>query len=362
MQLNVQTNKHSYPIYICDDEISSFSEIFVERFHPKTVVLGCNATVMNLYGSTLLQSLCSLGLSVYSLIIPDNEEAKSLESYQLLIEKLETFPIHRDTYFLALGGGITGDVIGFLAATYLRGVPFVQIPTTLLAMIDSSVGGKVGLNSHGGKNRVGAFYPPVFVYSTTSVLKTLAREEWLCGFGEILKHGLLGDRCILDICSRYGDAFEHIPSEALQELIYRNCAFKSSVVERDEFEQNSRALLNFGHTVGHAIETLLSHRVPHGICVAWGLRCELWWSVQKGCLSVDVYENISKIFESFSFPNMPSSLDMDAFVSVIQKDKKNNSNGSILCTLLHNIEEPKLYPLSVQEIFTLFQFPQEISA
>ena len=362
MQLDVQTRNHSYPILITNENICSFVDEYVQRFRPQKIVLGCNDTIFRLYGHDLSLALKESGISVIPLLIPEGEDAKSLACYQQLINELEEHDLTRSTHFIALGGGVTGDVVGFLAATYLRGVPFIQIPTSLLAMVDSSIGGKVGINAKNGKNRLGAFYPPIFVYITTQVLQTLTHEQWLCGLGEILKHGLLGDKTLFEMCKDNAHCWPNIPAQTLQEIVYRNCVFKRKIVEADELEEGSRSLLNFGHTVGHAIEAALSHRVPHGICVAWGLQCELFWSYKKGLLSRTVYEHICSVFSAFSFPSLPTSLHIERLLVLMQKDKKCKSNGTILCTLLHNIEEPELYAMSVQEISTLFQFPQEISA
>jgi 3-dehydroquinate synthase len=274
---------------------------------------------------------------------------------------LESFSINRKTPFLALGGGVTGDIVGFLAATYLRGVPFVQIPTTLLAMVDSSVGGKVGVNGTVGKNRVGAFYPPVMVYICTDVLRTLPHEEWLCGLGEVLKHALLGDPKILDICEQYPSRAS-MPEDVLRDLLFRNCAFKAKIVEQDEFEQGTRALLNFGHTVGHAIESSLSHQFKHGVCVVWGLRHELSWAYVEGHLDKSQYDRICSIFDTLGFPQIPDNLEREQLLAFVQKDKKIDSDGYIPLTLLHNIGMPEIFRIPIQNLYSLFPPPQEISA
>jgi 3-dehydroquinate synthase len=346
---------------ISSDGIESFVDAFVSTVHAKDVVLCCNQTLWSLYGADLRQALEDNGIMVCTLSVPDGEESKNLHSYVRLLHALEDFSITRKTPFIALGGGVTGDLVGFLAATYLRGVPFVQIPTTLLAMVDSSVGGKVGVNGAVGKNRVGAFYPPVLVYICTDVLHTLPEEEWLCGLGEVLKHGLLGDPEILKICEQYPSK-SSMPEHKLREFLFRNCSFKAKIVEEDELEHGVRALLNFGHTVGHAIETSLSHQVKHGICVVWGLRHELSWALLEGSLHKSTYKRICSIFDSLGFPPIPKDLDRDKLLELVLKDKKIDSDGSIPLTMLHNIGSPELYRVQTHQLHTLFPPPQEISA
>ena len=367
MQLNVKSRHHEYPIVFSQGGFASIGDVLGRYISLDSIVLGCNPTVWELYGSTIVQDLQRRGTVVHQLMIPDGEQYKNVQTYHDLLLQLDEFPIHRNTAFLALGGGVTGDIVGFLASTYLRGVPFVQIPTTLLAMVDSSVGGKVGVNSPAGKNRVGSFYPPVLVFIAIEVLRTLPQEEWLCGLGEIVKHGVLVDSDILELCNMYAHSFHSagmadIPLEDMHKLIYQNCMAKIHIVEQDEFEHGSRAMLNLGHTVGHAIESALKHKVQHGICVAWGLITELSWSLRRGILSQAVYDRIFSLIEKLGFPKLPDNFDTKAILRFAKNDKKRDAKGSIPITMLHNIGEPELYSLPVHHLTTLFQPPQEISA
>lgn len=367
MRLNVQSKQHTYPIVFSNEGLSHFVETLLDHQTVESAVLGCNETVLALYGKSLISDLESKGVTVSLLLVPDGEPYKNIETYVALSKQLDELPIHRKTVFLALGGGVTGDMVGFLAATYLRGVPFVQVPTTLLAMVDSSVGGKVGVNTQAGKNRVGAFYPPVLVFIAPDVLKTLPKEEWLCGLGEVLKHGVLLDTVILDLCEKMSEAIasfslDKINNDWINELVFRNCTVKKTIVEQDEYEQGARAMLNLGHTTGHAIESALKHQIQHGICIAWGLLLELSWSVAQGSLSKDSYQRISTLISNLGFPAHPQDIALETLLSFAKNDKKRNGNGCIPITRLHELGTPELYSLAIHQLPNLFQPQKEISA
>ena len=367
MRLNIQSKQRTYPIVFSDEGLSTFVETLTENRILDSVVLGCNKTLLELYGNSLCKDLKNKGISVHLLLVPDGEEHKNIQTYVELSHKLDQFPIHRKTAFIALGGGVTGDMVGFLAATYLRGVPFVQVPTTLLAMVDSSVGGKVGVNTNKGKNRMGAFYPPILVFIAPEVLKTLPQEEWLCGLGEVVKHGILLDTTILDLCEEMAAAIassnlQKITSEWINELVLRNCNVKKAIVEQDEFEQGARAMLNLGHTVGHAIESSLGHQIQHGICIAWGLLMELSWSVRQGTLDKQSYRRISSLISNMGFPDLPTDISQESLISFAKNDKKRDGKGFIPITSLHDLGKPELYSLSVNNLPNLFHPPKEISA
>lgn len=367
MRLNIQSKQHAYPIVFSDEGLSSFVKTLTECRVFDSVVLGCNKTLFDLYGIHLSKDLKNNGISVHVLLVPDGEQYKNIQTYVELLHMLDQLPIHRQTAFVALGGGVTGDMVGFLAATYLRGVPFVQVPTTLLAMVDSSVGGKVGVNTDKGKNRVGAFYPPILVFIAPEVLKTLPQEEWLCGLGEVVKHGILLDTTILDLCEEMAAAIassnlQDITSERINELVLRNCNVKKSIVEKDEFEHGARAMLNLGHTVGHAIESSLGHQVKHGICIAWGLLMELSWSVRQGTLDKQSFHRVSSLISNMGFPDLPTDISQESLFSFAKNDKKRDGKGFIPITSLHELGKPELFSLPVHDLPNLFHPPQEISA
>ena len=367
MRLNIQSKQHVYPIVFSNEGLSNFVDILTENQIFDSIVLGCNKTLLELYGNTLINDLENRNINVHLLLVPDGEQYKNIETYVALSQQLDQFPIHRKTAFIALGGGVTGDMVGFLAATYLRGVPFVQVPTTLLAMVDSSVGGKVGVNTQKGKNRMGAFYPPILVFIAPEVLRTLPREEWLCGLGEVIKHGILLDTTILDLCEEMATVIastdlNRISSEWINELVLRNCKVKKSIVEQDEFERGARARLNLGHTVGHAIESVLEHKIKHGICIAWGLLMEMSWSVRQGLLKEKSYQRVSSLIAKMGFPNVPTGLSAESLITFAQNDKKRDGKGFIPITSLYELGKPELYSLSVHNLSNLFHPPKEISA
>ena len=367
MRLNVQSKQHTYPIIFSNKGLSTFVDTLTELQSVESVVLGCNETVLALYGKNLISDLESKGIVVHLLLVPDGEQYKNIKTYVELLQRLDQLPIHRKTPFLALGGGVTGDMVGFLASTYLRGVPFVQVPTTLLAMVDSSVGGKVGVNTAAGKNRVGAFYPPILVFIAPEVLQTLPQEEWLCGFGEVVKHGALLDPRIIEMCEDMASMIassnvNSLENEWINELVLRNCKVKRAVVEQDEHERGARAMLNLGHTVGHAIESTLEHQIQHGVCVAWGLVMELAWSVRQGCLSQQVLHRISTLISNMGFPELPTEMPEETLHYFAKNDKKRDGKGFIPITRLRDLGKPELYSLSVHNIHQLFHPQKEISA
>src|SRR5512143_751355 len=214
-----------------------------------------NPTVKKLYGQRAVDSLKAAGFLVLSIEIPDGEKYKTLDWANAIYSALLINNFDRKSALVALGGGVIGDLTGFAAATFMRGVPFVQVPTTLLAMVDSSVGGKTGVNHAMGKNMIGAFYQPRKVLMDLTVLNTLPREEFLSGMAEVIKYGVIRDEEFFDYLGTHRDAIVGLDAGALGRIIARSCEIKSDVVSRDERESGLRAILNFGHTVGHAVET-----------------------------------------------------------------------------------------------------------
>ena len=233
----------------------------------------------------------------------------------------------RKDLLLALGGGVTGDVTGFIAATYLRGVDFVQIPTTLLAQADSSIGGKTGVDFDGYKNMVGAFYMPKLVYMNVSTLKSLDDRQFFNGFAEVMKHGLIKDSMyyewllenMYEICDRDVDV--------LLEMIMKSCMIKKLVVEKDPTEKGDRALLNFGHTIGHAIEKYKNFTMPHGECVALGAVAAAYISWKHEWLSMEEYYEIRDMFVPFNLPISIEDIEPDKILALTKSDKKMEGNA-----------------------------------
>ncbi len=239
---------------------------------PQAVIVS-DETVARQWLPKLRDSLGTAGIAHQAVLLPPGEESKDLEHFRGLVEEVLELGIERRTMLVALGGGVVGDVAGFAAATLLRGIDFVQIPTTLLAQVDSSVGGKTGLNTRLGKNLVGAFYQPCLVLADTGVLATLPRRELLAGYAEIVKYGLIGDAAFFAWLEAEGNLVCDLAADALRRAVLTSCAMKARIVAADERETGERALLNFGHTFGHALEaeTGFGPRLLHGEAVALGM-------------------------------------------------------------------------------------------
>lgn len=241
--------------------------------------------VAPLYASSLMEVLRRGGYEPAMLTVPAGEASKSLRQAERLLEKLPGLRLDRQSFVVALGGGVVGDLAGFVAATYLRGIAFVQAPTSLLALVDSSVGGKVGVNLPQGKNLVGAFYQPRLVIADTATLKTLPKRELRSGFAEVIKYGAIADAAFFRWLEREYRQVLQLNSEALRKVVKRCCELKAKVVSADERESGLRAILNYGHTVGHAMEALVEYEgLLHGEAVAAGMCCAACLSVKHGGL------------------------------------------------------------------------------
>lgn len=310
---------------------TSFAELTEElnklNAAERKVCIITDSCVRELYGDevmSLLNGVCKKNV-IYSFLA--GEENKTLDTvkaaYQFLIEE----KFDRKDLLIALGGGVVGDVTGFIAATYLRGVDFVQIPTTLLAQSDSSIGGKTGVDFDGYKNMVGAFYMPKLVYMNVSTLKTLNDRQFFSGFAEVMKHGLIKDGAfyewlldkMYEICDR--------DVETLLEMVQRSCMVKKLVVEKDPTEKGDRALLNFGHTIGHAIEKSKKFTLFHGECVALGCVAAAFISWKHEWLSMEEYYEIRDMFVPFNLPISIEGIDPEEILALTKSDKKMEGSG-----------------------------------
>lgn len=293
-----------------------------------------------LYAEEVRTMLSGISPQTELFVFPEGELHKTLDTvrslYAFLIEK----KFDRKDYLVALGGGVVGDLTGFAAATYLRGIAFVQVPTTLLAQSDSSVGGKTGVDFDGFKNMVGAFCMPKLVYMNVSALKTLDERTYLSGMGEVIKHGYIRDREFLDYIVSHADPIKERDPEVLMKTALGNCSIKRAVVEEDPTEKGIRALLNFGHTLGHAIEKQLAGAMYHGECVAVGMAGAAYISYLKGNLTMEEVEGIRKTLQSVSLP-VSAEFDLEEALQATKNDKK-MQNGSIRFVLLRRIGEAYL--------------------
>lgn len=306
----------------------------------KRLVMITDTNLVNTHAKVLQEILLAQGFSVEILSFPAGETHKTRATKQDLEDALLSKQYGRDTCLLALGGGVVTDVVGFLAATYCRGIPVIYLPTTLLAMVDASVGGKTGVNTPLGKNLIGTFTQPYAVCMDVATLQTLPDREWRNGIVEMIKHALIAD---VDLFRKMqgSDNLQVFQSRSdLQVLIQRNCEIKKSVVEQDEHEQHMRQLLNFGHTIGHAIEILEDYRVAHGEAVALGLLVEMYIAVQAGHLQKKVLEELHELLKKYGLPLQTKAFeDQSVLLQTLVLDKKSiQSIPRFVC--LKNIGQP----------------------
>ena len=311
-----------YPIVFYRDFNSLAEEITNLGLNNRKCCIVTDSHVAPLYLDAVLKSMEQTASQVTSYVLPAGEENKTLEQIQGIYEHLIKEHFDRKDLLLALGGGVVGDMTGYTAATYLRGIDFIQIPTTLLAQVDSSIGGKTGVDFLQYKNMVGAFHQPRLVYMNVHTLDTLSPELFSCGMGEVLKHGFIRDDAYSKWLDQNREGILALDEDLLSEMIYRSCVIKKTVVENDPTEQGERAVLNFGHTIGHAIEKLKNFTLLHGQCVAVGTVCAAFLSVKRGLISEEYYNWTVSLIKAFQLPVAVEGLDPKTILSVTKSDKK----------------------------------------
>lgn len=292
-----------------------------------------DSTTGNLYLDNVMDIVKEYSDKVISFVFEAGEKSKNLDTVGGLYEKLINGHFDRKDIILALGGGVTGDLAGYTAATYLRGIRVIQLPTSLLAMVDSSIGGKTGVDFKGYKNMVGAFHQPSAVYINTSTLGTLTDAQYFSGFGEIIKHGLIKDMKYFEYICANIDKLKKRDTSVLEEIIAGSCEIKRAVVENDPEEKGERALLNFGHTLGHAIEKLMDFSMLHGECVAAGMAAASYISMERGMISSSSYNRIRTIIEGLNLPLDVEGISAEDVLKVSKSDKKMDA-GKIKFILL----------------------------
>ncbi len=294
--LHVELGPRSYPIYLGRQKLSSIGPICRDLNIPSVMVIITDRIVSKLYLSHVANSLKHHGFVVHSIIVPPGEHQKSLRTANRIFTELIKKRVGRNSAIAALGGGVIGDLAGFVAATYLRGVPLVQIPTTLLAQADSSVGGKVAVNHPLGKNMIGAFYQPKCVLSDVDVLRTLPPREVVCGLGEVIKFSVIADAQLFESIEEHLEDLLHLNTDALITVVARCCEIKASLVSKDEVEKGERIILNYGHTVGHALEAAGEYKLfKHGEAVLLGMWVENIIAYQRGLISRETYERMQNL-------------------------------------------------------------------
>ncbi|WP_419149378.1 3-dehydroquinate synthase [Pseudoalteromonas 'SMAR'] len=322
LELKVDLNERSYPIFIGEALLSDAGRLkqYIGQSRP---VIITNSTIAPLYLAQLQEQLSSL--APLHFIIPDGEQYKSLQWFEKISAFLLEHNCGRDTCLIALGGGVVGDLTGFVAACYQRGVPFIQIPTTLLSQVDSSVGGKTAVNHPLGKNMIGAFYQPKAVFIDTQTLTTLPAREFAAGMAEVIKYALIYDADFLDTLSEQQPKLRDLDPECLQQVIYKCCAIKADIVAKDETEAGLRALLNLGHTFGHAIEAQMGYgNWLHGEAVAAGMMLAAKLAQHRGNLTAQQVDKIAQVLKRYDLPTAaPAQMTSQQFLQHMRKDKKN---------------------------------------
>ena len=335
--LHVELGDRSYPIHIGQGLLDQ-SELLRSAITGRSALVVTNTTVAPLYRQRLDAAL--VGLKTSTVVLPDGEAYKSIESLQKIWDALIEGRFDRNTTLIALGGGVIGDITGFAAASYQRGVNFIQIPTTLLSQVDSSVGGKTGINHPGGKNMLGAFWQPQVVIADTDTLNTLPDRELSAGLAEVIKYGLIYDEAFLSWIEANIDALRAREPQALAYAIRRSCEIKADVVSQDERETGLRAILNLGHTFGHAIENAQGYgNWLHGEAVGAGMCMAARLSELEGCLSAAEVERTRRIIQRAGLPtHAPATMSLAQFTHLMGIDKK-VLDGKLRLILLNHIGE-----------------------
>lgn len=301
-----------------------------------------DSQVADIYMNSLTLLLENSFENVFSFIFSAGESSKNIDTVQMLYEHLIKSGFDRHDFLIALGGGVVGDLTGFVASTYLRGIDFVQIPTSLLAQVDSSIGGKTGVDFKQYKNMVGAFYQPKLVYMNLSVLQTLSKRQFSSGIAEILKHGLIKDRTYFEWMVQNFEPIFALEPNILEEMIFRSCEIKRDVVENDPKEKGERALLNFGHTIGHAVEKLSDFSLYHGECVSIGCIAASYLSWKMERISDADLASIRKVFTDFNLPVSVKGQAAKEILKTSKSDKKMKA-GKINFILLNEIGNAYIY-------------------
>ncbi|MBT8567722.1 3-dehydroquinate synthase [Polynucleobacter paneuropaeus] len=334
--LKVDLGQRSYPIFIGSDLIDR-PELFEACSKASSIYIVTNTTVAPLYAERLSKTLTSFGKSVRTIALPDGESFKDWKNLQTIFDELLKHGADRQTVLIALGGGVIGDMTGFAAASFMRGIRFIQVPTTLLSQVDSSVGGKTGINHPLGKNMIGAFHQPIAVIADLSTLKTLPPRELSAGLAEVIKHGAIADATFLNWIEANTSALLACDIEAMSHAVLRSCEIKSAVVSADEREGGVRATLNFGHTFGHAIEAGMGYgEWLHGEAVG----CGMVMGAKLSCLLKKITQadadRLTRIIHSMHLPTTAPNFGAERYIELMQVDKK-AEGGQIRYVLLEQI-------------------------
>jgi 3-dehydroquinate synthase len=320
--VNVELGERSYNIII-DENFCRLGEEVVKVIKPAKITVISDSNIAPLYMDEVKKQFEDLSIETHSYIFKAGEESKSLSQLEEIYNFLFSVKADRKSALVALGGGVTGDLAGYAAASYMRGIPFIQVPTSILAMVDSSIGGKTAVNHPKGKNTIGAFHQPSLVYANLSTLKTLPKEEFACGMAEVIKHGIIKEPCYFSFVRQKTTEIKTLEYQTLSRVVEGSCKIKSAVVSEDERESGVRAILNFGHTLAHALESLTNYKgYRHGEAVGVGMVAACY--LGEELLSFD-NEDTKKIIETIQSYNLPATFSKFSNEEIIESmmgDKK----------------------------------------
>ncbi len=326
-RLYVNLGDNSYDICFTDSFLNLADEL-VKINAPKKLLIVTDTNVEKLYADEVSSLLCDAGFDCGVYAFPAGEENKTMDTILGICGACLENGLDRKSMIIALGGGVVGDMAGFAAAIYMRGISFVQVPTTLLSQSDSSVGGKTGIDFMDSKNILGAFHQPKLVYINVSTLKTLPQIQFVSGMGEVIKHGIIRDKEFYNFIKNNTELISSLDGDTLIKMSKRNCEIKAGVVEQDEKESGLRAILNFGHTIGHAAESALCFSMTHGECVGLGMVAVCHIAKERGLISETEAEDIKEVLKSYGFKTKTTLPDVSVICSYMKKDKK-KSNGKL---------------------------------
>lgn len=333
-KITINDEGGNYSVYLGSNFLSLTDIIKKNKLDGRKIVIISDKNVAKIYLDEIHDIFADICKNVYDFIIEPGESSKNLSIISKFYEFLISVNADRKTFIVALGGGVVGDFAGFAASTYMRGIGYVQIPTSLLAQVDSSVGGKVGVDFLGYKNMIGAFYKPIFVYINSNTLNTLPEREYSAGMAEVIKYGIILDK---DFYKNIVKFKEEIKSSKKNDyIINKSIKYKSKIVEKDEKESGVRAVLNFGHTIGHAVERLKDFELLHGECVAIGMVSALFICKKRGSITKKQFKKFIELLEFFNLPVKVAGVDaIDVYENLFQ-DKK-STNGDITFVLIKEI-------------------------
>jgi 3-dehydroquinate synthase len=326
-RLSIDLEERSYDILIGRNILSKVGEFISKRFNPSKTTIITHPSIRSLFGDKIESGLANIINSSEVIEVSEGESSKSLQQAELIYDRMLEMKCDRKSALIALGGGVIGDLTGFIAATYQRGIPFIQIPTTLLSQVDSSVGGKTAVNLPRGKNMIGAFYQPKLVVIDLDTLQTLPKKEFRAGLAEVVKYGVIADAELFTFLENKAEEILSLKSTCLEYIIETSCAIKARVVEKDEHENRHRMILNFGHTFGHAIETLTNYtEYLHGEALSIGMVQAASLSVKTGLCNEDVLTRIKNLLKKFGLPIHPPDLKPEDIIQSMYHDKKTTRN------------------------------------